>query len=117
MDKNTVIEAVRFFVEELTRGGLTVDRAVLFGSHARNEGRSDSDIDLAIISADFVGKDIFERAKCIGDAERLTIRRFDVPLDIVLLTPKETTESDSIVAQFVKEGDPVLLKPVYSLEK
>jgi len=43
----------------------------------------------AAVSPDFEDKGIFERVELTAEAEAETIRRFVVPLDIVMFTPAE----------------------------
>jgi predicted nucleotidyltransferase len=50
MVKESVQIAVRKYLEAARAAGFHVRQAVLFGSHARGEGREDSDIDLIIIA-------------------------------------------------------------------
>ena len=50
------------FVKALTKNGIRVEKAVLYGSWASGKVHSGSDLDLAIISPDF-GKDRFEEGK------------------------------------------------------
>ena len=52
------------FVTALTTRGIRVEKAVLYGSHALEKTRVDSDIDLAIVSPDF-GRDRFEERKML----------------------------------------------------
>ena len=48
--------AIRKYVDELKKE-ITIDRVILFGSYARGNPKSYSDIDLAIFSKDFQDKD------------------------------------------------------------
>lgn len=48
--------AIRKYVDELKKE-ITIDRVILFGSYARGNPKSYSDIDLAIFSKDFKDKD------------------------------------------------------------
>jgi predicted nucleotidyltransferase len=50
------------FVKALTKNGIRVEKALLYGSYASGNFRSGSDLDLAIISPNF-GKDRFEEGK------------------------------------------------------
>ena len=59
MAKNQSIKIVRKFIKALKQEGITVDRVILYGSYARGKTRSDSDIDVAVISKNF-GKDRVE---------------------------------------------------------
>ena len=53
MASDAVIDLVRRYLNLLRQEGFQVDRAVLFGSQARDDAHSDSDIDLLITSTDF----------------------------------------------------------------
>lgn len=107
MDKGTAIEAAKFFAEALRREGLYVEQVRLFGSQARGEAGAESDLDVAIVSPDFEGKDVFERAALTRASEIRTIRQFMVPMDVVSLTPEELRQGKSLVAHFVQEGETV----------
>lgn len=59
MGKDRSVRIVRKFIKALKQEGITVDRVILYGSYARGKTRSDSDIDVAVISKNF-GKDRVE---------------------------------------------------------
>jgi hypothetical protein len=48
--------------------GIRVDRAILFGSHARGEAKDGSDIDVLIVSSDFEALNTRERMEQLGTA-------------------------------------------------
>ena len=48
--------------------GIRVDRAILFGSHARGEAKDGSDIDVLIVSSDFETLNTRERLEQLGTA-------------------------------------------------
>lgn len=104
MDQSTTIEAVRFFGRRLSEEAVKVLRLVLFGSHARGDAAEESDVDVVVISDDFRGKNIFQRARMIRDPERDTIKRFRVPLDVPMMTPDEFESGHSLIAQAAKTG-------------
>ena len=97
-------QALDFLGTALRESGLTVEKLILFGSHAHGEARRDSDIDIAIVSPDFKDKDIFDRSKLIMRAELATVDKFIVPLDLVMLTPEEYESRSSPIASFAHEG-------------
>ncbi len=66
----------------------------LFGSSSTGHRTPKSDIDVAIISKDFAGKDIFEWVLMTKDAEIQTVRKFKVALDVLTLTPEEYPGSE-----------------------
>lgn len=73
---------------------------ILFGSAARGEARQDSDVDILVICK--TRKDYFERVREVRAGVRT-----NVPLDIIVLTPKEAKElpkKNSFFAQILKEG-------------
>ncbi|MFQ5614013.1 MAG: nucleotidyltransferase domain-containing protein [Anaerolineae bacterium] len=53
MALDAVIAEVRQYLALLREHGFQIERAVLFGSHARGETRAGSDIDLLLVSAGF----------------------------------------------------------------
>ena len=108
MVKKQVLNVVKFFEDRLKEHGLQKFQIVVFGSHASGRFHPGSDIDIAIISDEFDGKDIFERARMTKDAEILTVRTDKIPLDIITLSPKEFNEGRSPVVEYVKQGTVVL---------
>ncbi len=100
MDKNTVIAAINFFEKCLTDKGINISKIILFGSYANGTPDSESDIDIVIISNDFDGKNIFERASLTKEAEILTIKKFLIPLDILTLSNNEF-ETQSINGEII----------------
>ncbi len=104
MAEVTIAVVLDFLRSALQSHGLRVEKLVLFGSQARGIARDDSDSDVAVVSPDFAGKDIFERVEMTARADRDTIRRFVVPLDLVLLAPDEFESGSSPVASFAREG-------------
>ena len=104
MDKNTVLNAVAFMEKCLLEEGIAVSKIILFGSQADERANHESDVDVAIISEDFQGKDIFERAALTKEAEIRTIRKFMLPLDIITLTLEELESETSLISEYVKNG-------------
>jgi predicted nucleotidyltransferase len=104
MAKSKNITVINFFGKQLKARGLIISKIILFGSQARGGATAESDIDIAIVSVDFRGKDIFKRVELIKEAERATIREFMVPLDIVALTPEELESGCSLIAGYARAG-------------
>ncbi len=107
MVKGSVKKVIRFFGDDLRGRGLKISKIVLFGSHSMGKASEGSDIDVAVISEDFEGKDVFARVRMIKDAEAATIRRFMVPLDVVAFTPEEFDGEASLAAGYAKAGEVV----------
>jgi predicted nucleotidyltransferase len=73
-------EIILQFVATLSAHGIHVDKAVVYGSHSTNRERSDSDVDVAVISPDF-GHDRFaEGTLLLRMAWRIDPRLHPVPL-------------------------------------
>jgi uncharacterized protein len=104
MASRKVMNAVRYLRERVEANGVRVNRMVLFGSHAKGTATEDSDIDVVIISEDFIRKNRFKRTEMTWRAERETIKKYMVPFDIVTMTPEEFDSGDSILADYAHEG-------------
>lgn len=104
MVKNSTKKVINFLGSFLKNQGLNVSKIILFGSHTHGKIHDDSDIDIVIVSKDFKGKDIFERAKLTKEAEIVTIRKFMAPLDIITLTPEEFEDKTSLISSYAKNG-------------
>lgn len=50
MAQKEVIEKIKQYIQLLRMNGMLVSKAYLYGSHARNEEKEDSDIDVILIS-------------------------------------------------------------------
>lgn len=57
MDKipDEIKDILKIFLEKLSESNIRIEKAVLFGSYAKNLNREDSDIDIALVSQDFSG--------------------------------------------------------------
>lgn len=104
MAEERISEIISFLLMNLKNDSVNVDRIILFGSNLNATATEESDLDIGIISRDFNNKDIFERSKLIFKAERMTIKQFMVPLDIVMLTPKELSSEASLIASYLNNG-------------
>ncbi|MBI5196117.1 MAG: nucleotidyltransferase domain-containing protein [Nitrospirae bacterium] len=104
MAKRKIKEAIKYLRDLLYEKGLEINKIILFGSYARGNFREDSDIDVLVISKDFSGKDIFERAGMLGDVEWRLIKKYLFPFDIITMSPEEFKKGVSPVSQFAKSG-------------
>jgi len=105
MVKDKVEGAIKFLEKSLKESDLKIERIVLFGSHAKGISRKESDIDVVVVSEDFEGKNIFERASLTKDAEIKTIKKFVIPFDIITLSIKEWENEASLIVHYAKEGE------------
>ena len=109
MDKRTVNKIIKFLTEKLIADGINIHKVVLFGSYQYGVPKKDSDLDIAVISNDFKNKNIFELGPMTGNAVRATMKKFDIPIDLIKLTVDEYENETRMIASYVKEG-----KVVYS---
>jgi len=90
--------------ERIEEQKLNVSKIILFGPYVAGKADDNSDIDIVIVSDDFIGKNIFKRVELIKDAEIQTIKKFKVPLDVVTMTCDEYNNRMSIIAEYAREG-------------
>ncbi len=101
MDKTAIIEITNQFMQGMEARGIKPQKLVLFGSHADGTSREGSDIDIAIISDDFIGLDYWERIDILSEI----IYEIFAPIEAIALTQKEWEQGDSIVADFARAGE------------
>jgi len=99
-----VLEAVNFFSAVARENGIHIHDLIVFGSSGRGTASPHSDVDIAIVSGDFTGKDIFERALSTKDAEIRTVRKYKIALDVLTLTPEEYRDPASLIAGTIRKG-------------
>ena len=105
MAKKKIKTIIEYLKNLLEKRGFEIDKIILFGSYVRGNYREDSDVDIVVISKDFSGKDIFERAKMLGDIEWLLMEKFLIPLDIITMSPEDFKKGISPISQYAKEGE------------
>ena len=99
-----VEQIAQFLAEKLTDAGIEIGKLVIFGSYMRGEENPDSDIDFAVISPSFEGKDIYERCKITAMPVAETIWQFDVPIDLIELTPNDMSMQKRLICSYVAQG-------------
>jgi predicted nucleotidyltransferase len=99
-----VKKIAEFLSKRLTLRGIDIERLIIFGSKADGDGDCDSDVDFAVVSSSFEGKDLYERGKIISIPVAETIWKFDVPIDLVALTPSEFLTEDRMICVSIKNG-------------
>ncbi|MBI4596507.1 MAG: nucleotidyltransferase domain-containing protein [Candidatus Tectomicrobia bacterium] len=104
MAKSKAEEAIRYFEERLKASCVSVSKIILFGSQARGNAFAESDVDILLISSDFSNKDIYKRLEMIKEAEIATIKKFMIPLDVIMMTPEEFNSGSSLVSSFAQNG-------------
>lgn len=102
MDKKAaLIKALKGFAEEVS-SDIPIDKMYLFGSRAAGKIKRSSDVDLLLVSKEFIGKRRIRRAPALYMKWNL-----NYPVDFVCLTPKEFREKKNeigVVQEAVKKG-------------
>ena len=101
MDKTAVIETVNRFNKVIESYGIKLQKIILYGSYASGSNQKGSDIDIIVISEDFIGKNYWERIDILTDA----IYEIFAPIEAVALTPDEWEQKDSFVTDFARDGE------------
>ena len=89
LDKDTVMKVIKDLHTALQEYGIKDNHIALFGSFLEGNTHEDSDMDIIIISQFFEDKNLFERIDMTAKAQVDVQRRYVVPMDILLKTPKE----------------------------
>jgi len=103
MDKDAVLDILSRFRTSLENQGIRVDRLVLYGSYANGNWHEGSDIDVVVISPDFVGMDFWQRIRVLG---RSMWEVFE-PIEPVAMTPEEWTSGRSMIVDYACQGEVV----------
>jgi uncharacterized protein len=105
MVEDRIKRAVELIRELLKERHIKVDKIIIFGSRIKGAFTEDSDIDVAIISQNFEGKDVFEKAEMLKGLKWDLIEKFKIPFDIVPISLNEWRKSSSLIVEYVKEGE------------
>ncbi|WP_422448840.1 nucleotidyltransferase domain-containing protein [Thermoanaerobacterium sp. DL9XJH110] len=99
--KNEIIIMINDYIKKLSNY-IKIDRVILFGSYARDEALSSSDVDFLVVSQDFSGMSFIKRLEFL---QRLW--SYDIGADILGYTPEEIEEMSkkiSFVSEILKTG-------------
>jgi predicted nucleotidyltransferase len=110
MVRKEVKRVVNYLNVLLKEKAIVADKIIVFGSQASGNFNKDSDIDIAIISKNFKGRDIFSKAKMLNGIHWKLVEKFMMPLDIITMSPEEFKKGTSLVSQFVRNGEVVYSK-------
>jgi len=88
-DRETALEIIGYMQQVLIKHGVNPCHIALFGSFLHGNYHAESDLDMIIISEVFEGKDLHQRIRMTLNAEKDVMKRYVVPMDILLKTPQE----------------------------
>jgi predicted nucleotidyltransferase len=98
-------------MRELENTGMHISSVHLFGSCANDTASEESDIDIAIISSDFRGIMFSKRFHLLGSALIRITQKYQVPIDIIPLTPEEFEQEKSLRMDFIRQGREITINP------
>lgn len=96
---NRVNEIVNQYLATLSRKGIPVLSAYLFGSQAKGNAGPNSDIDLIIISTAFSGMPLWKRWEVLGDALAEVLE----PIEVRGYAPEELDQAQEQKGSFLHE--------------
>ena len=101
MDKAAVIKIVDRFRKGMKARGIRPLKLILYGSYASDTYWEGSDIDIVVISDDFIGKDYWERIDILTDV----IYEIFAPIEAVAMTQEEWDKGELFVTDFARDGE------------
>lgn len=94
-----IIELIKKFIMELELNNFKIQKAILFGSYVNNSFNEWSDIDLALVSADFEGNRFNDRQKIRKIKAKVGFSISPFPF-----RPEDFDSSDLFVKEILKTG-------------
>ena len=92
-------KTIKTYIEQLESIGIHVQQAILFGSYASGTNDEWSDIDLAIVSKDFVGNRFEDRNKI----RKITLQ-VNSDISPIPYRPEDFNDSDYFVKEILETG-------------
>lgn len=100
MDQKAVKKTLIHFKTVLESLGIRVDRLILYGSYAIGTEREDSDIDVVVISENFINRTYWERIDILTEA----IYQVRAPIEVSAFTCEEWVAEQSLIVDFARNG-------------
>ncbi|MEW5758134.1 MAG: nucleotidyltransferase domain-containing protein [Candidatus Omnitrophota bacterium] len=99
---NKINQIVNKLKTSLQARGISVDKLILFGSYAQGKQKPYSDIDIAVVSSSFNGKNLLKRQEILGEA----IFPLKEPIEALGYTPKEIRRPNalSFLSEIISTG-------------
>lgn len=103
MAEKTFIKEKKIIRNYFKEKEISLKKIILFGSHASKENTVDSDIDFIIVSDDFNGLSIYDKARIMGSLDWQLVRETKTPYDILYYSDEEWKNSDSLILNEAKK--------------
>jgi len=97
--KDSPVEIVERYIEELERNQIHIFEAIIFGSHAKGIAKPESDIDVALISDSFSGDRFEDRRKIVP-----LRRKIDSRIEPIPFRPEDFNNGGTLAEEIKKTG-------------
>jgi len=94
-----IIDIVQKFIQVSENSGVTIERAIIFGSYVRGDYNEWSDIDLAVVSPDFTGIPFYDRQILVP-----FILKVDTRIELHPFRSDEFLTDNFFINEIVKNG-------------
>lgn len=107
MAERTILDVIQKYLNMIRQADIRVSRAILFGSHARGDAHSDSDIDVLVIAPEFDGPYDKRRVDLLWELRA----RSDSRIEPIPVGERQWQEDDAsaIIEIARREGEEILL--------
>lgn len=100
--KDSIVQDVKKYIDELKKNGFPVQRVLLFGSWASGMAGEESDVDIALISHVFTGDRFEDRRKIVPLRRSINSRIEPLPF-----TPQDFNEGGNLVDEIAQHSEEI----------
>lgn len=102
-EKASVIQDIKKYIVVLRESGISVDKALLFGSWAKGTAREESDVDVALISTFFTGDRFMDRRKIVP-----LRRKINNNIEPIPFSPEDFAAGGTLVEEIRRYGEEIV---------
>ena len=102
-EKASVIQDVKKYIAVLRENGISVDKALLFGSWAKGTARDESDVDVALVSTFFTGDRFMDRRKIVP-----LRRKINNNIEPIPFSPEDFAAGGALVEEIRRYGEEIV---------
>jgi predicted nucleotidyltransferase len=102
-EKASVIQDIKKYIDVLRENGISVDKALLFGSWAKGTARDESDVDVALVSTFFTGDRFMDRRKIVP-----LRRKINNNIEPIPFSPEDFAAGGALVEEIRRYGEEIV---------
>ena len=102
-EKASVIQDIKKYIAVLRENGISVDKALLFGSWAKGTARDESDVDVALVSPFFTGDRFMDRRKIVP-----LRRKINNNIEPMPFSPEDFAAGGTLVEEIRRYGEDII---------